>query len=314
MKIVCRMIHVMMLLSFLCVAVPSSWAVVDAIIAIVNDELITLKDLKDYLRNTFVSLNAEGMPERKIRAIMADLEKDGIRSLIEDKLILSRANEMGLEVSEKAIAGRLAKIKEKYPSEEEFLKGLIDNGASVTDLRNKITEQLKIKYVVEHEVRSKIYVNPQEVTNYYEQNRQQFKRKERINLDSIFISLVEGKKRAREKAQQAYDLIESGKDFLEVARVYSDAPSIGVIEKGQLILEIERVIFGLKDSQLSEIIEVDAGFYILKLRGRIASQIAGLLEVKKEIYDYIYEEKFKRNLTRWLAQLKAEAFIDIKEQ
>jgi parvulin-like peptidyl-prolyl isomerase len=305
---------VLLLLSFLFAAVPPSTAVVDAILAIVNDELITLKDLKDYLRNTFVSLKAEGMPEDEIRTIMSDLERDGIRNLIEDKLILSRANEMGLEVSEKAIEDRLTKIKEKYASEQEFLKNLIDNGASITDLRNKIMDQLKIKYVVEHEVRSKIYVNPQEVTDFYEKNRRQFKRKERINLDSIFISLGDGRETARKKTQEAYDLIRSGKDFLEVAQAYSDAPSIGVIERGQLMPEIERVIFGLKDNQLSEIIEVDAGFYILKLRGRIASQIADLIEVKKEIYDYLFEEKFKQNLTRWLAQLKAEAFIDIKEQ
>ncbi len=152
----------------------------------VNDELVTFKDLKDYIHDTYVQLSAEGMPESKIRPIMIDLEKNGVNKLVEDKLMLSKANQIGLQVNDQVIDDRIAQIMAKYPSEDAFINGLVSHGATVTDLRNKILNQFKIKYVIEHEVKSKVFVNPQEVTDYYTSNMNDFKKSERC----IFNELV----------------------------------------------------------------------------------------------------------------------------
>ena len=84
-----------------------SYAVEDAIIAVVNDELITYKDLKDYAKSTYASLVAEGVNESQINAIMSDLEEDGLNKLIEDKLILSKANALDLQVREELVDERI---------------------------------------------------------------------------------------------------------------------------------------------------------------------------------------------------------------
>ena len=65
------------------------FAVDDTIIAVVNDELITLKDLKDYIRQTYAQLKTEGVEETTIKEIMLDLEVNGLDKLIQDKLVLS---------------------------------------------------------------------------------------------------------------------------------------------------------------------------------------------------------------------------------
>ena len=98
---------------------------------------------------------------------MRELETNGIAKLIEDKLILSKANQLSLVVRDKIVDDHLKDIKAKYPSEQVFLNSLVANGATITDLRNKLQDQMKIKYVIENQVRSKIFVNPQEVTQYY---------------------------------------------------------------------------------------------------------------------------------------------------
>jgi len=242
-----------------------SLAFEDAIIAVVNDELITLKDLKDYAKSTYVSLIAEGLSEEQLQAIMSDMETDGINKLIEDKLILSKANKIGLEVREALVDERIAEMKQKYGSEQNLMDALIKNGSTLTDLKTKIRDQMKIKFVIDREVRSKIYVNPQEVTEYYEKNKSQFNEDDRISLESIFIAYGDDKITALTEANKALKQIEEGKDFKEAAQEYSQAPSVGTIERGQLLPVIEEAVFNLELNDVSSLVEVDSGIYIFKL-------------------------------------------------
>ncbi|MBI5415236.1 MAG: peptidyl-prolyl cis-trans isomerase [Candidatus Omnitrophica bacterium] len=285
----------------------------DAVIAVVNDEVITLKDLQDYIRQTYVSLVAQGMGEDEIRDFMADFESRGLEKLIEDKLILSRANAIGVEVRDKLVDQRMAEIQAKYASEQVFMDALVKHGATVTDLRNKILEQLKIKFVVDHEVRSKVFVNPQEVTEFYDGQKDRFQKSRRVNLDSIYITFLEDKDAARKRADEAAGLIKAGKDFSEVAGQYSDTPSIGIVEEGQMIPEIENVVFGLMEGDVSGPVETDKGIYIFKLKGKIPAQVAELKEVKAQIYDLLFRRKFQERFEQWLDKLKKKAYVEIKQ-
>ena len=87
----------------LCGWVTAVSALEDAIVAVVEQEIITLKDLKEYIHATYVNLVAEGLPEKELEKTMLDLEINGINKLIEDKLILNEANRIGLEIREKLI-------------------------------------------------------------------------------------------------------------------------------------------------------------------------------------------------------------------
>ena len=242
-------------------------SVEDGIIAVVNDEVITFKDLRDYIRQTYASLVAQGLPEDQVQEMMAELQANGLKQLIEDKLILSRANAIGIEVRDKLVDQRVEEIKAKYPSEQVFLDALVNNGANVTDLRDKILDQLKIKYVIDHEVKSKVFVNPQEVTEFYEENKDSFQKSRRVNLDSIYIAFIDGKEAARARANEAMALIKEGKGFEEVAKQYSDSSSIGVVEEGQFLPDIEKAVFSLTPGQVSDSVETDKGIFIFKLKG-----------------------------------------------
>jgi len=284
----------------------------DAIIAIVNDEVITLKDLQSYIRQTQASLVAEGVSPEQREVLMAELGTEGLNRLIEDKLILSRANAINISVRDKLVDERVAEVRQKYGSEHALVEALVKNGATLTDLRNKILEQLKIKFVVEHEVKSKIFVNPQEVTQFYEENEGDFQKGERANLDSIYIAFIDDKEAARRRAGEALALLKEGRDFAEVARQYSDTPSLGVVERGQLLPAIEETVFRLSEGEASPLTEADTGIYIFKLKGRTPSQTAALKEVKDQIYTFLYRKKFKERFEQWLEKLKKGAYVEIK--
>lgn len=288
-------------------------AVEDAIVAIVEDEVITLKDLREYIKKTYVNLVAQGMPSDKLEQMMLDLEINGLKRLIEDKLVLNRANELGLEINDKFVELRIDEIKSKFATEQDFIDAIVANGATVTDIQNKILEQLKIKYVIEHEVRSKIYINPKEITEFYNAHAAKFQRKERVNLESIYIAFNDDEVHARKKADLALKRLENNDNFKDVAKDFSDAASIGVIERGQLLPVIEDAVFNLKPGDISPLVKIETGFYIFKLIENLPSEAATLEEVKDEIYDRIFDQKFRNSLSTWIAELKEDAYIEIKE-
>jgi parvulin-like peptidyl-prolyl isomerase len=245
--------------------------------------------------------------------MMADLQTNGLKQLIEDKLILSRANAIGIEVRGKLVDQRVAEIKAKYASEQVFLEALVKNGATITDLRDKILDQLKIKFVIDHEVRSKVFVNPQEVTEFYEQNKDSFQKSRRVNLDSIYITFIEDKEAARARAKEVIALLKEGKDFETLAKQYSDSSSIGIVEQGQFLPDVEKVVFSLTQDQISDPVETDNGIFIFKLKGEIPAQVAELKEVKSQIYDLLYRKKFQERFEQWLGKLQQKAYVEIKE-
>ncbi|HLF18528.1 MAG TPA: peptidyl-prolyl cis-trans isomerase [Candidatus Omnitrophota bacterium] len=299
-------------LLFLAMAGPL-WATEDAILAVVNDEVITLRDLKDYIHSTYVAMAAQGYSEEKIEEAMKDLEENGLNKIIEDKLMLGRANQLGMVINEKLIQDKIDEIKSNYPSEEMFTEALVAHGGTLSDMKKKITEQLKVKFAVDHEIRSKIYVSPREITEFYEAHVKEFQKNERINLESIFISFGSNKIAAKEKAKEALNLIQQDEDFKEVAMKYSDAPSLGAVERGQLMPAIEKTVFHLQLDVPSDLIELETGFYIFKLTGRLPAEVASLQEVKDDIRERLFRTKFRTLFIEWIDDLKEDAYIEIKE-
>ncbi|MBF0484019.1 MAG: peptidyl-prolyl cis-trans isomerase [Candidatus Omnitrophica bacterium] len=285
----------------------------DAIVAVVNKELITLKDLKDYLHSTYVSLVADGVDPRQIDAIMKDLEVNGVEKMIEDKIILSYANNLKMEIRESAVDARVNQLKAQYTSEVDFMNDLVSNGATITDLRNKIRDQLKIKYIIDQEIRSKININPKEAEDFYLANKNEFKLKESFSLESIYVAFGSNKLAAHAKIATALEKIKKGDDFKKVAMDYSDTPSLGKVEKGQLRDDIEKKIASLKTDEVSDIFEVTTGYFIFKLLGHTPEKEATFEEVKNFVSEVVYRNKFKEKFDKWLSKLKSETYVEIKK-
>lgn len=302
-----------LVLTLLCGYSSRARALEDAILAIVNDQLITLSDLRDYIKGVYVSLVAEGITQERIKEIMLDLEINGLTKLIEDKLVISRANELGLLVKDKLIDDRIDKLKGRYPDGATFEEALFKNGGTLSDLRGKVTDQLKTQFVIEHEVRSKIFVNPQEVTQYYQENLNSFETKEKVELKSIYLTFGNNKTRVLRKASIALELLESGENFDAIADEYSETPYIGTVERGQLIPSIEKIVFHLKENTPSDLVKTEEGVYIFLLTQRFPQEIASLEDVKVKIENFLFSQKFQERLLDWIVQLKKDAYVEIKQ-
>lgn len=295
------------------VVASQGWAMDgDKIIAVVNDEVVTLKDLRAYVASMYGQLRIENQDPFEIDQIMRQYEKKGIDQLVEDKLILAAAKDKDLGIKPQAIDKKVEEIKSRYPSEYVFQTMLDHQGMTITDIRNKIIDQMKAKWMVDTEVRSKIFVNPQEVTDYYGQHQDEFVEKARVNMDSIFVSFDQGHDEAKKEAQDVYKQLKEGKDFQDLAKAHSDLPSVGTMEEGQLKPQIEEKVFNMKEGEISDPIELDNGIYIFKFNRKSSRETKSLKDAKEEIYARLFEDKFRNRFSEWISKLREKAYVEIR--
>jgi parvulin-like peptidyl-prolyl isomerase len=228
-------------------------------------------------------------------------------------LILAAANDKGIEVRDEIIDKRLQEIRDRYPSDDDFIKALATEGMTVGDLKVKLTDQLKVKYEVDMEVRDKIFVNPQDVTDYYNNHTSEFDRKPMVNLQSIFISFDKHPKpEAHTLADEARSRLLAGEDFDKVFQKYSDSSSVGEIEQGQMVDAVENVVFSLKLDEVSDPVEVENGIYVFKVIGISPGKQQALSEVKDKIYGKLLDDQFQIKFKEWVDKLRSKAYVEIK--
>ncbi len=298
---------------FMAMPVRPVLAVEDAIIAVVDDDVITAKDLQDYLRGIYSQLRIEGRTDAEMREIMGQYQSKGVNQLIEDRLILAEANRQGMQIRPQAVEDRMGEIKKKYPSTQQFLSEINKEGVTISDIRKKVEDQFKARYIVTREVRDKIYVNPQEVTDYYNANLDSYRKQARVYLQSICVKTDFSQGESNARIQAALAKLKSGADFQSVAHEYSELPDIGEVALDSLNPAFKAVVDTMKTGAVSDPIVTEDGLYILKLAGRSDGVDPSLKKVKEEIYQNLFEKKFKDRFTTWIDGLRKKSYVEIKK-
>jgi len=204
--------------------------------------------------------------------------------VISEKLLIQEANNMGLEK---------------------------DN--DVLEQIKKMTEQILVQALIQREILDKVAVSDEEVSEYYEKNKDSFTEKEQIHLYNILVE-------TEEEAKVILEQLKAGGDFSEIAKEKSTGPSaaqggdLGYLTKGTVIPEIDEVVFALELEELSEVVKTDFGFHILKITEKKPETVRTLEEVKEEILQTLLPVKQKEAFDNLLEELKGKAEIEINEE
>ncbi|PIQ88390.1 MAG: hypothetical protein COV72_08795 [Candidatus Omnitrophica bacterium CG11_big_fil_rev_8_21_14_0_20_42_13] len=297
---------------FLFVIIPSACAqdhpgtqlAQDRIVAIVNNEIITQSDIDELLAVFYMQLPENYSEERKEEEIIKK-QPDALKRLIEDKLILEEAKHKGLEISERAVDERYKELKERFASDNDFQDSLIAQGLTPADLRKRIKEQMMMASIVDVNVNKAITVSPTEITAYYQAHRDEYKKPETAEVDSIYAD-------SEARIDEAFNLLSNGENFEEVKGRFSSGASLGVVGRGELLSDIEEAIFALEEGQVSGVIKTDGGFYIFKLLSKKPQEQLSLADIEAEIKDRLVKEKKKEKFSQWVNGLKEKAYIIIK--
>lgn len=295
--------------------------IVDGIVAVVNNEVVTQAELNAILLPLYTQYKSTYSDEELLMKI-DEAKKNILYQLIEDKLILQEAHKIGMPATDEEVAERLEQIKSQFSSSQEFKSALASQGLTVVDLKEKYREQIMIKKMVNREVRSRVSVTPIEIALFYEKNEDDFNLPAQVKVMTIMIRKSEADPESNTDSLKKIKMIElkiaEGEDFAKLAREYSQDPSavdggdMGYIGKGQMMKKIDEVIFSLQPGEISETIETPVGYHVFKIVEVKEAGAESFDEARMQIENYLFQEKAKERFDEWMTNLKENAYISVK--
>lgn len=289
------------------------------VVAVINDEIITQQDVEHLLAILYAQYVQEYKGDELIKK-MEEARKDILKQMIEDKLILSRAKELSINIRDEEVKDKLDYIKATFPSESVFNDTLNSQGITISDLKNRYRDQILMKKIVDFEVRSRVSVLPSEITDYYEKHREDFKLNERRRVRHILIKAENevSYELAKIEIEDVSSKLNEGQDFSQLAAQYSQGPNkeqggdMGYIQKGEMLSELEKEIFNLKPGEFSKPVKSNLGYHIFKLEDVTYSGYTSLEDAQRDIKALLFQQKMRKRLNDWLSDLRSKAYIDIK--
>jgi len=292
--------------------------IVDRIVAIVNDEVITLSELKKSAK--FFLIKDSNKSDSK------DFERKLLEEMVINKLLDQEARKKGISVDDEQINIAIREIlKKSNTSVDEFKKMLKKKDIGWDEYREMIKEQLIRYQLINIEVNSHVTITEEDIKQYYETHmRDSEVHSDRVRIQQILLVIPpdatqEKEKQIMEKAEWIRKKLLEGEDFSEFARKYSQDPSadsdgdLGYFAKGELRPEIEKVVFSMKAGEISPVIRSSVGYHIIKLLDyQKATSEEGWQLRKKEIEDVLFNIKAKERYQTWLEDLKKHSYIEIK--
>ncbi len=304
----------------------STGKVVEEIIARVNNEIITGSELQRARASAEEDAQQECQNRCTPEQLKADVEerqKNALRDLIDQSLLVQRAKDMGVSVEPEVIK-RLDQIRvqNKLDSMEALEKAVSSQGLNWEDFKNNIRNGLLTQRVIGSEVGSHITIGREEVEKYYTEHKKDYVRPEQVALRSIEVSTA-GKNAGeipdlKKKAETALKRVKDGEDFGEIAKRFSDGTTkdqggfLGLYKRGELSKELEDVVFKMKKNELTDVIETKQNFLILQVMEHYDEGEQSLAKVENEITDKLYSEKMEPALREYLKTLREQSYVVIK--
>ena len=305
---------------------PNSGKTIEEIIARVNNEIITRSEYEKARQSAEEDAKSECQnrctPEQ-LQTNIGDRQKNSLRDLIDQSLLVQRAKDMGVSVEPEVIKKLDAiRTQNNFASMEELERAVSSQGMNWEDFKNNIRNTLLTQRVISSEVGSHITIGDEEVAKYYEAHKTEFVRPEQVALREIEVS-TQGKKPEeipdlKKKAETALKRVKDGEDFGEIAKRFSDGSTksqggfLGVYKRGELSKELEDVVFKMKRNDLTDIMETKQGFLVLQVLEHYDEGEQSLAKVKNEIMDKLYGERMEPAMREYLKTLREQSYVVIK--
>lgn len=297
-----------------------SGELIDRIVAVVNEDIITLYELEAASKSLFQIPEEKARDEKALR----EAKRQVLDNLIEGKLVDQEAKKLGIVVTEREVDEAIGDIiKANNISKEELLKSLEKAGVSMEFYRSQIKDRIEKLRLTNIEVRVKVAITEEELKGYYQKNLAAYQTLLKVRPAIIFLPLPkeaseELNKQVREEALDILNRIRAGQDFAALAREHSRGPNaqnggdMGLLKSDEMEENFRKATLALRAGQVSDLVNMEGGFLIIKILEREESRTIPFEEIrdkmKQELYDKVVEEKFKD----WLKRIKDKAHIDIR--
>ncbi len=251
--------------------------------------------------------------EKQFGAEVWDKEMDGrkfgdvakekiLEMLIDTRIQLKKADEMGIKVTDEEINTEIENAKKYFETEEKFNEFLKEQSMDLNYFKDSVRKDMIISKVRE-KLTVNVTVTDEEVKSYYDAHLNEFMQ---VKASHILLE-------TKEEAQKLLDRVKAGENFNDLAKEFSKDPSakdnggdLGFFGHGDMVEPFEQAAFALKPGQISEIVETQYGFHIIKVED---SKIDKFEDIKEQLKNTQLNDKMNSEYEKMLEDMRSKANI-----
>jgi len=290
---------------------PISADVIDRIVAIVDDDIVTLvqlsKETSPYIKN----IESSGYPDEKKKEMVQAINKKILTALIDQSLTRQEAKKYQINVSDTEINTAVENVKKaKSLSQEDLEKALGQEGISLKEYRENIKKQILQSKLINYSVKSKVIITESDIKKRYESNAEKYSGKKKYHLRNILMANEDKMKEIKKK-------LDKNKGFALLAREYSiasnasDGGDLGTFDIHNFSESIKDSISKLNKGGFTDVISTAQGFQIFYIEDIVLEGVKTLQQAYDEIHEILYREQVDKKFKTWLESLKKKAHIKI---
>lgn len=295
--------------------------ITNRIVATINTDIITLHELNTSIKR-LTGLSVKDLQLRDERNFYK-VRRAVLDKLINEKIAKQQIIKLGIKVLTKDVEGAIERVKrENNLTQEELIYSLKMEGITLEEYKERIRRDIERFRLVNYEVKSKIVITEENVKKYYQQHTKEYTEADKVRLARIFLKIRNPDD--KEEIAQTKDLgreilreLEGGRDFFEMARIYSQGPAareggdLGWIKLSQLEPELRKKIAKLSPGERTNLNLAPSGFQIIKLIEEKKEGIKPFEEVRDAIYSKLFREEVEKRYVAWLKKLREKSFIKV---
>jgi len=290
--------------------------VVEEIVAKVNDDIITKSDLDTEEQGLLQELYRKHSGT-ELDARVAEAKKELLRRLIDRRVLIQRATHIFDVTKMQDFYLESFKDQQNIKSDKDLEKLLVGQDMTMADLKKRLVEEYSPQQVIHVEVSERIAVTDKDERAYYDAHTADFEVPAEATVREIVLKASEPERAAKRAEAEAVRVrvTELGADFATIAAEVSDAGTkkagglLGTVKKGDLAAPLDDAAFTLPVGTISQVIEADYGFHILKVDSRTETTSKPFDSVKAEIEKQIQSERFAVEYKKYMAKAWSEATI-----
>lgn len=288
------------------------------IIAKVNGSPINSIELKRAQKVIMSSQpNLQIPPERQ-----KEFDTQALNQLISAELLYQAGKKLEIKNIDKLVDDKISQGKSRFSNQQDFEKAIKALDMTEADLREYTRRDLLISTFIQQNIASKVTVSEEDSKKFYEQNQDKFKQEESVRASHILIGVDpkatdEDKKKAREKAVKLRKDLAAGADFAALAKDNSTCPSsqqggdLGYFSRGQMVPPFEQAAFTLKPGELSDVVETQFGYHIIKVIDSKKAETVAFKDAKPRIDEYLKNQKTSAAVAEYLTENRKKASVEI---
>ncbi|MBW1783748.1 MAG: peptidylprolyl isomerase [Deltaproteobacteria bacterium] len=291
------------------------------VVAIVNNEVVTLHELNSRIREI------TGIPpselKRKSEDVYLEARRKVLDDLIDQKIALEKIKELEITVSSQEVDRAIERVKEDNQlTQEDLIAQLKERGISYEKYKESIKNELERIRLINYEVKSKILIREEDIKEYYHQHKDEFTSEGKVRLALIYLKQNDpaDKNEAQslyQKAQEILSMIKGGEDFSKLAKRFSKGPGaseggdLGVFKITELNPEMAEIVKDLSTGDVSEPIIRPDGIRIIKVEEKDEEGVKSFEQVRNAIESIIYRKKLNKKYSAWIKELRKKAYTKI---